>query len=65
MKVWPKNDAMRKILKHPSNRMSFPNEGPLDWPDDTFTARRIADGDVTIMELKKVSPAVDTKQGDK
>ena len=45
MKVWPKNDEMRKVLKH--GVVTFPAEGPADWPDDTFTHRRIMDGDVT------------------
>jgi hypothetical protein len=49
MKVWPKNDEMRKILRHPIAG-AFREEGPADWPDDQFTARRIADGDVTAEE---------------
>jgi hypothetical protein len=46
MLVWPKDETMRKLLRHPSNQVGFRPEGPIDWPDDTFTARRIADGDV-------------------
>lgn len=53
MKVWPKNDEMRKILKHPAVNVAFPEEGPVEWPDDTFTHRRIMDGDVTVEEHKK------------
>jgi len=51
MKVWPKNDDMRKVLRH--GVVGFPEEGPADWPDDTFTYRRIQDGDVTVEEPKK------------
>jgi hypothetical protein len=54
MKVWPKNEAARKVLKH--GLVGFPAEGPADWPDDTFTHRRIMDGDVTTEEPKKVQP---------
>lgn len=47
MQVWPKNDVMRKILKHP-NGVGFRDEGGADWPDDAFTARRVSDGDVLV-----------------
>jgi hypothetical protein len=51
MKVMPKNDAMRKMLKHPSGGgIAFRDEGPVDWPDDSFTHRRIVDGDVLVYE---------------
>ena len=56
MKVLPKNDEMRKVLKHGVIR--FPEEGPADWPDDSFTHRRIMDGDVTVVEDKKTKPDV-------
>lgn len=52
VKVLPKNDTMRRLLRHPSNNVAFQVEGPADWPDDSFTHRRIADGDVTIVEEK-------------
>ena len=51
MKVWPKNETMRKILRH--GVITFPDEGSVDWPDDSFTHRRITDGDVTTEEPKK------------
>ena len=31
----------------------------MDWPDDSFTARRIKDGDVTVFE----EPAADQPEG--
>lgn len=58
MKVIPKNDDLRKLLKHPSNNVPFPAEGPMEWPDDSFTHRRIADGDVTVVEEKKAETKV-------
>lgn len=53
MQVWPKNDQMRKILVHPEGKVAFHDEGPIDWPDDSFTHRRIMDGDVTTQEPTK------------
>ena len=51
MKVWLKDDAMRKLIKHPVVG-AFHEEGPMDWPDDQFTTRRLRDGDVTLAEPK-------------
>ena len=45
LKVTPKNDTTRKLLKHP-RAGAFPKEGAAEWPDDRFTKRRIADGDI-------------------
>jgi hypothetical protein len=45
MKVFPKNDDIRRVLAHP-NAGKFRAEGPAEWPDDSFTNRRIKDGDV-------------------
>ncbi len=49
MKVWPTNADARKNLRHPMSG-AFRAEGHMDWPDDSFTARRIADGDVTAVD---------------
>lgn len=63
MQVWPKNDTMRKILKH-ANGTKFHDEGPIDWPDDSFTARRVRDGDVLLEapSVPEVSTRVDMKK---
>lgn len=57
VKVLPKNDELRKVLRHPSDNVAFPasdaEKNWLDWPDDSFTHRRLTDGDVTIVEEKK------------
>jgi hypothetical protein len=45
IQVWPRTDEIRKVLYHPTGKY-FPESGPVDWPEDTYTARRIADGDV-------------------
>lgn len=48
VRVLPKNELIRKYIKHARTRVGFPAEGSAEWPNDTFTKRRIADGDVTI-----------------
>jgi hypothetical protein len=45
MKVFPKNEDVRRVLYHPTAG-KFRAEGPADWPDDEFTNRRIKDGDI-------------------
>jgi hypothetical protein len=45
VRVTPANDTMRRLLKHP-RAGGFPKEGAAEWPDDRFTKRRIADGDI-------------------
>lgn len=63
MLVWPKNDELRKLLKHPSG-VRFRPEGPADWPADVFTHRRISDGDVTVepeFERKVEAPPPETE----
>jgi hypothetical protein len=47
VRVSPANDTMRRLLRHPSAG-GFGAEGSAEWPDDRFTKRRIADGDVTV-----------------
>jgi hypothetical protein len=57
MKVWPKNDDMRKLLRHPTGgAFSVDSSIPAEWPDDSFTHRLIQDGDV-VMEAPAASPA--------
>ena len=45
VRVTPANDTMRRLLAHP-RAGGFPKEGAAEWPDDRFTKRRIADGDI-------------------
>ena len=47
LKVTPKDDTLRRLLKHP-RAGGFRKEGHAEWPDDRFTQRRIKDGDVTV-----------------
>lgn len=49
IRVVPANDAMRRLLKHPS-RGAFPRTGGVEWPNDKYTKRRLADGSVTREE---------------
>jgi hypothetical protein len=50
VRVTPKNDELRKVLKHPTTSQRFRESGSVEWPLDNFTMRRIRDGDVTIEE---------------
>lgn len=51
LRVEPKNEDIRRILKHPSG-IRFRSEGSVEWPDDIYTRRRLRDGDIKIVEQK-------------
>lgn len=51
IRVEPANDDMRRVLAHP-RAGHFRSEGSMEWPDDTFTHRRLRDGDVKRVEAK-------------
>lgn len=44
--VWPKNEILRKVLRHPGAAGFRLPEGPEIWPNDSFTHRLIQDGDL-------------------
>jgi len=48
VQVSPKNELIRKYLMHMPSRIKFPESGPVTWPLDNFTRKRIRDGDVTV-----------------
>jgi hypothetical protein len=47
LRVEPKNDLMREILRHPTAGF-FRGQGAAEWPDDKFTQRRLRDGDIKL-----------------
>lgn len=53
IKVWPATDDKRKVLRH-ANGTGFRDsmDEPALWPNDTFTARRIRDGDILTEEMR-------------
>lgn len=53
VRVVPKNDLMRRTLKHMPSRTAFPENGAAIWPYDQFTKRRLRDGDVTIEQKEE------------
>jgi hypothetical protein len=55
MKVYAKSAAMLKHHRrrwHPKGT-AFDSNGMADWPNDSFTQRRIRDGDVTLEKPKE------------
>jgi hypothetical protein len=49
VRVVPVREELRAFLKHP-NGVRLRREGSVEWPNDRFTQRRIADGDIKIVE---------------
>jgi hypothetical protein len=52
-RVVPKNDDIRRVLKHPTGWIGFRATGSVEWPLDNFTARRLRDGDVTLEDARQ------------
>jgi hypothetical protein len=52
VRVEPTSDDMRRLLKHPRGG-GFRSEGSVEWPDDTFTRKRLRDGDIKIATEQK------------
>jgi hypothetical protein len=50
VRVLPRDETIRKYIKHWPTRIAFPESGSVEWPNDRFTQRRIRDGDVTVEE---------------
>lgn len=42
-------DQMRRLLKHPKAG-GFRSQGSIEWPNDTYTNRRLREGSVRIVE---------------
>src|SRR5215471_4715011 len=52
----PGREHLRSTLKHP-NGMRFRTEGSAEWPNDRFTQRRLADGDIKLADEAKEEKA--------
>jgi hypothetical protein len=55
VRVEPANDDMRRLLKHP-RAGGFRSEGSIEWPDDTFTKRRLKEGSITLAKPPETKP---------
>ena len=49
VRVLPANDELRRVLHHPRG-MRYRASGSVEWPNDSFTTRRLADGSITLDE---------------
>jgi hypothetical protein len=47
---------MRRLLAHPQAG-KFRSQGSIEWPDDQYTRRRLADGSVKRVEGSEQQPA--------
>jgi len=56
VRVTPKNETLRRYLKHGITKVGFLAEGSAEWPFDQFTKRRIKEGDITVEEAVEAEP---------
>jgi hypothetical protein len=48
VRVLPRDENIRKYIKHGVTKVGWQAEGSCEWPFDAFTRNRLRDGDVTI-----------------
>jgi hypothetical protein len=48
IRVVPRDDKIRAVLKHQPSGIAFRKEGGAAWPNDRFTQRRLRDGSVKL-----------------
>jgi hypothetical protein len=53
VKVRARDELIAKHIYHPRGMFRFDDDGIATWPDDQFTARRLRDGDITLVEPRK------------
>src|SRR6185436_13066769 len=53
VRVVPKNETIRKYLKHQPSGKGFLAEGSIEWPNDRFTQNRLSDGDIRIITAEE------------
>jgi hypothetical protein len=57
------DDDMRRLLRHPTAG-GFRAEGDIEWPNDTFTFRRLKEGSIKLSEQKQDEPQPQSSTGD-
>lgn len=63
VRVSPANEDHRGLLTHP-NAGAFRSSGSIEWPLDSFTKRRIRDGDVTVEQRAQNQPETQSQTQD-
>jgi len=59
----PGKEYLRGSFKHP-NGVRLRREGSVEWPNDRFTQRRIADGDIVEVKNEEAAkPAASARRG--
>lgn len=53
IRVIPRDDKIRAVLKHQPSGLAFRAEGGASWPNDRFTQRRLRDGSIKLEPEKK------------
>jgi hypothetical protein len=60
VRVSPTKPEFRNLIKHP-NGGGFRSSGSVEWPLDSFTKRRIRDGDVVVEKREQNKPQQEVK----
>jgi hypothetical protein len=55
VKVYALKDNVKKFIRHPGGT-KFNADGVAEWPADSFTTKRVRDGDVSYEPPGKIEP---------
>jgi hypothetical protein len=61
VRVEPVNQRVRETIAHPFGGR-FPATGSTEWPNDSFTKRRIRDGDIKLAADQQQRPQEQRKE---
>lgn len=61
VRVHPRDDVIRRDIKHPRGGRKFPAEGSTEWPNDQFTKRRLRDGTVRLESAEETQARSETR----
>lgn len=61
VRVHPRDDVIRRDIKHPRGGRRFPAEGSTEWPNDQFTKRRLRDGTVRLETAQETQARSETR----
>jgi hypothetical protein len=62
VRVTPRDDTVRALIRHPRGG-KFRSVGDIEWPNDRFTQRRIAEGSVTVSPPPEKPEEASAKSG--
>lgn len=65
VRVHPRDDVIRRDIRHGVSRQAFPKQGTVEWPLDNFTKRRLRDGTVRLESAHEKKERIEQRERDR